>query len=923
MGKTPPPGEIEASDHRLFRRDVRLLRWQLNRVLREHGSRQLWDVSERLRQLARRRREGHSEAGREIQQELARLSADQLHQLVRVQGCDLELVNLAEDRHRLRILRQRDARSYPAARGESIGAAIETLARMGWSAQRVQELLDRLEICPVFTAHPTEAKRVTVRHALARMREDLYELERTDLLRREREEVLSHIRSDLMCLWETDTVRPRRPTVLEEVSRNLFVAGTLWEVVPQLYRDLRSGLRRTFAGHSFHIARFLRFGTWIGGDRDGNPYVTAEVTRQTMELLREDALRRHREACRDLESRLSVSDRYHPIGAGLADAIRQARQRWPDVDRALAAYHPHEPYRHWLVIIEHRLAAAAEMGLDSPSKGLAYASSDQLLRDVELIARNLRESGHRALADGPVQEWLDRIAVLGFHIAELDIREESPRLGATVQELATQMQVCPDFAALAEPQKLAFLLAPPELEAVRSLDLDLLTPDTRETLDLFRLLARTIARLGRRPLGTLIVSMTHSASDVLTMLWLSRVGAAAEGVLHTPLPIVPLFETVTDLERGEGILRQLFQQPDYLAMVRSEPRGQICMIGYSDSVKDGGYLAANWHLYDAQRTISKLADEFQLPITFFHGRGGALGRGGGPAARAVLSLPADSVRGRLRVTEQGEIVAERYGDPQIAHRHLEQLSWATLLVSAEFDPRPHSAWADMLGRAAIVGLAAYRRLVEDPALPAYFRSATPIEVIESLPIGSRPSRRGDRPQMTQLRAIPYTFAWTQSRHLLTGYYGLGSGLAAVVEGDWSILCRMYDEWPFFRALIDNAELALAKVVPDIIHRYAAIMPDHEAADRIAAHILVEYEVTKDAVLYIKRHDQLLATTDWLRHSIALRNPDVDLLNFIQIEMLQRRRQLTQQSPDSPELAALDEMLRSSVQALSTGLRTTG
>jgi phosphoenolpyruvate carboxylase len=286
-------------------------------------------------------------------------------------------------------------------------------------------------------------------------------------------------------------------------------------------------------------------------------------------------------------------------------------------------------------------------------------------------------------------------------------------------------------------------------------------------------------------------------------------------------------------------------------------------------------------------------------------------------------LPADSVRGRLRVTEQGEIVAERYGDPQIAHRHLEQLTWATLLVSADFDPRPHSAWAEMLGRAAVVGLAAYRRLMEDPALPAYFRSATPIEVIESLPIGSRPSRRRDCPRMDQLRAIPYTFAWTQSRHLLTGYYGLGSGLAAVVEGDWTILCRMYDEWPFFRALIDNAELALAKVVPEIIHRYAAIMPDREAADRIAAHILVEYEVTKDAVLFIKRRDQLLATTDWLRHSIALRNPDVDLLNFIQIEMLQRRRQLAQASADSPELAAMDEMLRSSVQALSTGLRTTG
>jgi phosphoenolpyruvate carboxylase len=914
MGPSPT---IAASEDRPLRRDIRLLRWELEQVLKKHGSGDLVARLKLLRELARRRRAGDPAAGDAIVAEMAAAKRDDLHQIIRVQGCYLDMVNLAEDRQRLRVLRAREAKRYPLPRQESVGAAIDVLHGSGWPAEQVQSLLDLLQVSPVFTAHPTEAKRSTIRQALRRLRHRLRDLDRTDLSRPERESLLVHVQSDLACLWETDSVRPRRPTVLEEVHRNMEIVETLWEVVPRLYHDLRSALHRNYGDYPFRLPRLLRFGSWIGGDRDGNPFVTVEVTRQTLADLRQEAMQRHLAACQELTAQLSVSDRYHPISPALAEAIRSARGRWPAVEASIQSCHPHETYRHWLAVIRHRLEATAAVGPDQFPRGPAYRASHELAGDVRLIFANLLSGGHTGLAEGPVQEWLDRIAVIGFHVAELDVREESSRLQNVVAELARTSGLCADYAALGEPQKQAFLLGEPPRAAVDRLDQGLLSPEARETLDLMRLLQRSASAWGRGPLGGLIVSMTHRPSDVLTFLWLSRFGAIAEGLLYTPLPLVPLFETIDDLDRADRILREMLQQPAYVDNLRALDGEQICMIGYSDSVKDGGYIAANWQLYDAQDRLSALADQFGVRIVFFHGRGGALGRGGGPAARAVLSLPRDSVRGRLRMTEQGEVVAERYGDPLVAHRHLEQLTWATMLVSSGAAQPPQAEWTQRLARAALAGYRAYRELVDDPAFPAYFRRATPIDVIESLPIGSRPSRRAERGQLDQLRAIPYTFAWTQSRQLLTGFYGLGSSLTAVAQGEWSELRMMHQHWPFFRALVDNAELALAKAEPEIVARYVALMPEREDAERIARRIEAEYLATRDAILNITQKGELLDNTPWLRRSIAMRNPDVDILNFAQIELLRRRATAAGTDTD------LEELLRISVQAISAGMRTTG
>ena len=397
-------------------------------------------IAEVCLRLAQRRREGDSQAAAAMEQRLAGMDVYQLQQLVRMEGCYLELMNLAEDRHRARVLRQRDDAAFPAPRGESIGAAVDALCAAGVPPQQMQELLDKLDICPVFTAHPTEAKRVTLRRVLGRMRETLNRSIAATCSAASARTCLLRLQGDLMCFWETETVRPLKPSVLDEVSRNLYVAGTLWQVVPQLFRDLRTGLRRNYGNYPFRVGRFVRFGTWIGGDRDGNPFVTAEVTRQTLELLRGDALRRHLEACRDLENRLSLSDRYHTVETAVAAAVRKIRQQCPAIDRAVARCHPREFYRQWLH--GHRACGWKQpIGEEALPDVLPYSGPEELAADVQLIADTLRESGHKILADGLVQEWLDRITVLGFHTTELDIREESGRLCGTVQELAAELPV--------------------------------------------------------------------------------------------------------------------------------------------------------------------------------------------------------------------------------------------------------------------------------------------------------------------------------------------------------------------------------------------------------------------------------------------------------------------------------------------------
>ena len=927
---TTPPTTVDGAARRPaaddldreLRRDVRMLGEEVGHVLQRLGSPGIFDLVERVRRLAKARRAGQGDADAQLRTLIAGLDLSQMHEVIQALLCFLDLSNLAEDRHRIRVIREREAAAAPAPRRESIGDAVRQLAADGRSATDMQALLDSLDIELVFTAHPTEAKRPTVRQTLRRVRDDLIDLHRDDLLPRERERVLLHIRTDLACLWDTDPLGPRKPTVLEEVQRGLFVADSLWHVVPWLYRSLRTALDDAYPGHVFRIPTFLRFGSWIGGDRDGNPFVTAAVTAKALARLRKRAIDLQLAHCNSLRSRLSLSAHRGGVSPALQAALSQALFAQPRLKKALAAAHPDEVYLHWLRVIAARLQATRRLGPTSPPTDAAYAHAGELARDVHLIADSLREHGHTDLADGPVQYWLDRIAVFGFHVARLDVRENAAQLRDAVTQLARELGICPDASALAEPDLQALLSEPVDPVVARRLDPARLDEPVQQTLALFELLHRTAHATGTDGLGTLIVSMTHRPSDVLAMMWLTHLAAARGRPGQQPAlrPVVPLFETIDDLVHAQDILDALLAIPAYRRHVEATGNVQVCMVGYSDSTKDGGYLASNWHLHGAQRRLAAVVEKHGVKMMLFHGRGGSLGRGGGPAARGILSLPGQSVRGKLRMTEQGEVLAERYDNPEIAFRHLEQVTWATMLVSARAHHVPRDEHAALLGRAADAAFAHYRKLIEDADFIAYFRQATPIATIESLPIGSRPSRRQKQWSLAGLRAIPYTFAWTQNRHFLTAFYGLGTGLTAAAQarGDtgWAAFTDMYGGWPLFRAIIDNCELALVKFDAGIGQHYAELCDDPQAGQRIWAMIDREAQLARQAILHITGQTELMGSTPWLQHSVRVRNPYIDPLNFMQIELMKRARA----GDEDPRLT---ELLRLSVQAVAAGVRTTG
>lgn len=909
-------------DDRDLRRDIRMLGFELGQVIKRYGNEASFNLVEEIRTLSRDRRDGDVRADQKLRERLAGLPNEKLGDLIRALSCFFDLANLSEDRHRIRVLRHRERYLYPAPRSESMGAAIAALKSQGMDAAAVQALLNKLDIELVFTAHPTEAKRRTVRRALRRLRNDMVSLESEDLLPRERERTLHRIRADLDCLWETESFRPRKPTVLEEVHRSLFVVESLWEIVPWLYSGLRSALAIQFPHQPFDVPHFLRFGTWVGGDRDGNPFVTSAVTRQTLGILRETAITRHIQQCDDLMGRLSISARRTAMSDPLGKALDAALAQWPDLLSSLEFVHPHERYRHWLAVVRFRLTQTAKATSDAHLPDGAYADAGGLLRDLSMLAESLRAASHGGLVDGDLQDWIDRVNVFGFHLARLDIREDSRRLHLAINDLCQAMGICDNYASLDEAGKQAVLTGDIPTSAVARLAEATLSEEGGEAADLFTLLHQTVARYGKQALGALVISMTHEPSDALAMLWLSRLAAVQAGEPQNVIrmPIAPLFETINDLAHADGILDAMLSCPAYAEHVKLSGGEQICMIGYSDSTKDGGYLAANWALHDAERRLADTAEKHGVSLMLFHGRGGALGRGGGPAARGILSLPSKAVDGKMRITEQGEVLADRYDDPQIAYRHLEQVSWATMLVTTRTKDDAPEAWSQLMVTAASHSKKAYRALIERPDFFTYFRTATPIATIESMPIASRPSRRRDARALEDLRAIPYTFSWTQNRHMLTAFYGLGTGLHETANGDWSALREMYEQWTFFRAIIDNAELALAKFDASIATSYAELATDVDPDCTVGQIILDEYAKSCQAVFAITGNSELLEGTPWLQRSIRVRNPYVDPLNLIQIELMRRARHEDLSDAQKEELS---ELLRLSVQGIAAGLRTTG
>ena len=911
-----------------LRRDVRMLGDLLGSVIAEQAGAPALTLVEEVRQLARDRRAGSPGAEAALASRIAGLSQSDARIVARAFSVFLDMSNLAEDRHRVRVLRQRESDRAPEPISESIGAGISQLKREGFTAEQVQVALNRLLIELIFTAHPSEAKRRAIRAKLRRMRQYLIELDRADLLPRERKQLSQQLETELTILWQSEFVRPTRPTVLQEVERGLSISPRLWEVVPQVYAALRVALQSNYPGHEFELPVFLRFGSWMGGDRDGNPNVTAEVTAKTLLWLRESAIEQHLAQANKMFDFLSISGREIDADEALHQGLSAAVANWPALNHALEQVAPREMYRRWVTMIRWRLQQSLQANWDEPARAGAYRDGQELVADLQLICNSLHHHHGQLLLEVEVQKWHDLARVFGLHLTRLDIRQDSRRHEQVFTEIFAKLGKSKKFEEVSEEERQEWLSQSMDHPVIP--EIEDLSPLCQETLQLFLVLRRSIAAFGADVIGGHVISLTRFPSDVLSVLWLWKWAIATDDPLVTvpvadsALKIIPLFEKIDDLQRSPQTLESILAHPVYRDYLHTQGNRQIVMVGYSDSTKDGGYLAACWGLYVAQQALHAVADQQGVKLTFFHGRGGSLGRGGGPAARGILSLPPAALDGTLRLTEQGEVLAERYDDVQIAYRHLEQVTWATLMASALPGREVSQSWTSLLDELSRRSLKAYRELVDFPGFIGFFADATPIEEIENLPIGSRPSRRRGERTLGDLRAIPWVFSWTQNRCLIPAWYGLGTALGELRDSsqeEFSALQLMYREWPFFQATIDNAALALAKADMRIARRYSELASDEPTRHKLWSLIAGERDRTRLVLIELMGGSELLSSTPWLQSSIEVRNPYIDPLNLIQIELLRRKR--NGQMESTPESESLRDLLRLTVQGIAAGMRTTG
>jgi phosphoenolpyruvate carboxylase len=898
----------------------------LGETLIEQEGQELFNLVEEVRGLAKAHRAGDSESGVRLLERIESLPLPEARGVVKAFSSYFALVNLAEEEERVRVLRRRSEEARAAGRpmDETMEAALVALRDQGMSVDGARALVRGLLVMPVFTAHPTEAKRRTVLLKLAEVAEALARLDAGTLTPRESEIEEEWLRELIVSLWETEDTRRTRPSVLDEVRGGLYYfEHTLFDLVPEMEARLRRALERTWPGEGFEVPHFLQFGSWIGGDRDGNPYVTPAVTEQTLREQQTTALRLYRRAFERMHGHLSVAVQ-RGVSRGLLASLEKDAAVFPEEARRVLDHYPREPYRQKMTFIYRRLqatleAAARPWRADHRPRPGAYPSAEAFLADLRLVQSSLREHSGARLADGRLGRLVTQAEVFGFHLATLDLRQHAGRHTAALDEILSRYGIAEGYGALDEPERQAVLTA--ELARGRPLTpahLDF-SDETNETVETFRLVRRAHERVGPAAIQTYIVSMTRGPSDLLAILLLARDAGVAGG-----LDVVPLFETVEDLHGATATLETLLAHPAYRLHLDERGQRQTVMVGYSDSNKQAGYLTAHWELHLAQRTLSALCRRHQVALTLFHGRGGTVGRGGGPVNRAVLAQPPESVGGRLRLTEQGETVTTRYANPRLARRHLEQLAHAVLFTSGKVtrpSPSRGGVWEEAMTALSPGARRSYLDLVNTRELVAYFHQATPLDELARLNIGSRPARRRAGSGLEGLRAIPWVFAWTLSRVTLPGWFGLGAAIEGWAGDDparWETLSTMYREWAFFRTLVDNSQVSLRKADMLIAEVYASLA-DPPIREAVFPVLCNEHERTVRALLRLTGQRGLLDAAPWLQRSIQVRNPYIDPMNYVQVALLRRLRA----QPDAAEEDALRDAVLLSVNGLAGGLRNTG
>ena len=908
----PQPAKLRPAAEEMpepLRRDVGLLGRLLGRVLEESGGPELLADVERLRRATiAQREEPTGERRQNVLEVVDSFDLDRAESVARAFTVYFHLVNLAEERHRVRTLQERGRSPGPIK--ETIEAAVSEIRERDGQAV-LEELLGRLIVCPVITAHPTEARRRSVVDSLGRIAELVSRLDDPRLTLIDEAHVQRRLMEEITILWRTQQLRPKRTSPLDEVRGTLAVFdSTLFVLVPELYRELDRALGTDDAGtRPPRFRPWIRWGTWVGGDRDGNPAITADVTRAAMEVQADHVHRGLERAARRIARSLTATAETPPTPELMA-SIGHDTAVLPDAALLLDRI-PDQVHRHKLELAAERLGSTRE------GREGRYADAEEFLADLRLLQDSLARAGAVRLAYGELQDLIWQAETFGLHLASLEVRQHSSVHARVLEEFlpgsSGNARLLDRLSAEGWPEKASRMAAEGACSA-----------EAAEALNTLRAMSDLQRRYGPEACRRYVVSFTRRATDIVAVRALGAL-AAPDGPLV--LDVVPLLEEARALEGATRLLDELLSLPWFAAWIDANGRRVEVMLGYSDSTKEMGFLAANLALYRAQAALAQWARGHDIVLTLFHGRGGALGRGGGPANRAILSQAAGSVSCRFKVTEQGEVVFARYANREIARRHLEQVTHAILVASTPSHEAEVAAgqerWGDVAKRMADASEDAYHDLLEQPGFAEFYASVTLIEELERMHIGSRPSRRGEKRELSSLRAIPWVFAWSQSRINLPGWYGLGAGLAAVAgEPDapkpdgLDRLRAMYADWALFRTILENAEMSLVKADLPIAELYLGLGGRPDLAKRITR----EYRRTVRLVLAVRERDRLLADRFVLRRAVELRNPYVDALSFLQVRLLERLRR----GDLDPDLEArLERMVLLTVNGVAAGLQNTG
>lgn len=931
---------------RVLRARVKLLGRLLGEVLKQHAGESVFEAVEYLRKgFINQRRHPSPRRHAQLMHFIEQLDSATLTHVIRAFSTYFHLVNLAEEEFQHRQRRRQVSSGEPLWLG-SFDDSLRELRRQGVNAAELQQQLERLEYLPVFTAHPTEAKRRTIMEALRRIFLTCEALDDSRLSPVQQEEVIERLRAQIQIFWKTDEVRVRRPTVAAEVKNGLYYfRESIFAAVPLVYRNFERAVRQVYADQggnaAIKVPSFIHFGSWIGGDRDGNPMVTVDVTRQALRMQQREVLHAYLQRIQSLGHILTHSSLLAQPTAEFNANMQAERLIAHRAYRHEPTEFSKEPYRRKLGVMAHRLGCnlrmveqrlAGYIGAAEPTD--AYQSAQELLHDLGLIRTSLRAHGDANLAAGSIKDLVRLVETFGFHLAKLDLRQESSQHSATVAEILAQSGIEPDYLALAEDQRLQILAEQLDSADLPILDETALTEASLETLNVFYLMADMRREISPEAFGSYVISMTHSASHIMEVLVLAKLvgllGRDASGQVFCQIQVAPLFETIDDLQRSESILSRLLDNASYRILLTAAGNLQEIMLGYSDSCKDGGILASSWQLYKAQKAIVALCAAHAIECRLFHGRGGTVGRGGGPTHAAILAQPPGTVQGRIKFTEQGEVLSFKYQHPETAVYEITMGATGLLKAMRSQAEQDQAAAMALMDTLTQHGEQAYRQLTDDdPGLLQYFYQATPVNEFGLLNIGSRPSHRnqGDLSKAS-VRAIPWIFGWGQARHNLPAWYGLGQALATWVGQDRSRLAQLqalYQSWPYFRALLSNCQMSLAKAQMPIASDYAALCQDADTRERVFAAINAEYQRTCTQVLNVVKSKTLMPENTALALSLERRNPYIDPINHIQITLLQRLRAAQAESDarlDTSKNPWLTPLLRT-INAIANGIRNTG